>query len=159
MFGGDLSGNRAVLTARRPPYGRRRVRVEIGFNYAPSSSRPAWRMTTSRRLSLMGNLIVGVPVGSTDAGRPRAAICNGRRRTLPIQHHRKGSFSTVASAPTISRELRRQVYGLFQRARRPSRRHTIFPDADRRQPWQTEFDFDFGDLNFWKWDVGAAFKF
>jgi hypothetical protein len=20
-------------------------------------------------------------------------------------------------------------------------------------------DFDLGDLNFWKWDVGAAFKF
>ena len=49
LFGGDLSGNRAAYGAIGRLHGRRHVRRGVGFNYARSSSRPAWRMTTSRR--------------------------------------------------------------------------------------------------------------
>src|SRR5687767_2237742 len=78
LFGGDLSGNTAAFGANAAFMGAGIFGAEVGFNYAPEFVKATVNNDDIAQMSLMGNLIVGTPVGSSDqAGHLRPYLTGG----------------------------------------------------------------------------------
>src|ERR687897_289857 len=66
LFGGDLSGNTAAFGANATFMGGGIFGAEVGFNYAPEFVKASVNSNDVAQMSLMGNLIVGIPIGASD---------------------------------------------------------------------------------------------
>jgi len=157
LFGGDLSGNRTAYGASAAFMGGGVFGGEIGFNYAPRFVSAGVANDDIAQMSLMGNLIVGIPVGTTDqAGHVRPYITGGAG--LFRITSQEGQFFDRISSNDFAVNFGGGVMAFFNEhvgLRGDIRYFRTLTDDNSG----SGVDFDLGDLNFWKWDVGAAFKF
>src|SRR5688500_20128755 len=77
LFGGDLSGNTAAFGANAAFMGGGIFGAEIGFNYAPEFVKATVNNDDIAQMSLMGNVIGGIPVGSSAQGGHRRPYRTG----------------------------------------------------------------------------------
>ena len=78
LFGGDLQDNKVSYGATASFMGGGIFGAEVGFNWTPEFVPATSTHGDVRQASLMGNLIVGIPIGSSDqAGHVRPYITGG----------------------------------------------------------------------------------
>jgi hypothetical protein len=160
LFGGDLSGNTAAFGANAAFMGGGIFGAEVGFNYAPEFVKATVNNDDIAQMSLMGNLIVGIPVGSSDqAGHVRPYLTGGLG--LFRLSSAEAQFFNRVTSNDFAVNFGGGVMAFFNDhvgIRGDVRYFRTLTDDDP-QSGIDDIDFDLGDLNFWKWDVGAAFKF
>lgn len=160
LFGGDLSGNRAAYGATASFMGGGIFGGEFGFNYAPTFRGATVGSEDIAQMSLMGNLIVGIPVGSSDqAGHVRPYITGGAG--LFRLTSEESQFFDRVSSNDFAVNFGGGVMAFFTEhvgIRGDIRYFRTLRDSNPGSG-ADDLDFNLGDLNFWKWDVGAAFKF
>jgi opacity protein-like surface antigen len=160
LFGGDLdntSGNKASFGGTAAFMGGGIFGAEIGFNYTPEFMEETIISPQISQASLMGNLIVGIPVGDTDqAGHLRPYLTGGAG--LFRTASKESQFFNHITSNDFALNFGGGVMAFFNEhvgIRGDIRYFRTLTDDDPGGG----VDFDLGDLNFWKWDVGAAFKF
>jgi opacity protein-like surface antigen len=160
LFGGDLSGNRAAYGATASFMGGGIFGGELGFNYAPTFRGATVGSEDIAQMSLMGNLIIGIPVGSSDqAGHVRPYITGGAG--LFRLTSEESQFFDRVSSNDFAVNVGGGVMAFFTEhvgIRGDIRYFRTLRDSNPGSG-ADDLDFNLGDLNFWKWDVGAAFKF
>ena len=158
LFGGDLSGNRASYGATAAFMGGGIFGAEIGFNWTPEFSAATAGAPDVSQASLMGNLIVGIPINDRDqAGHVRPYITGGAG-LFRANASESALFGDPISSNDFAVNFGGGVMAFFNDhvgIRGDIRYFRTLSDNDAGGG----VDFDLGDLNFWKWDVGAAFKF
>lgn len=160
LFGGDLSGNTAAFGANAAFMGGGIFGAEIGFNYAPEFVKATVNNDDIAQMSLMGNLIVGIPIGSSDEPGHVRPYVTGGGGLFRISSAESQFFDRVTSND-FALNFGGGVMTFFNEhigVRFDVRYFRTLTDSDS-QSGIDDVDFDLGDLNFWKWDVGAAFKF
>jgi len=157
LFGGDLSGSRTAFGASAAFMGGGIFGGEIGFNYAPEFVSAGVANENIAQMSLMGNLIVGIPIGSTDqAGHVRPYVTGGAG-LFRISSQESEFFDGVTSND-FAVNFGGGIMAFFNEhvgIRGDVRYFRTLTDNDQN----SGVNFELGDLNFWKWDVGAAFRF
>lgn len=160
LFGGDLSGNTAAFGASAAFMGGGIFGGEIGFNYAPEFVKATVNNEDIAQMSLMGNLIVGIPVGSSDQPGHLRPYVTGGAGLFRVSSAESQFFDRVTSND-FAVNFGGGLMAFFNEhvgVRADVRYFRTLTDSDP-QSGVDDIDFDLGDLNFWKWDVGAAFKF
>jgi hypothetical protein len=160
LFGGDLSGNTAAFGASAAFMGGGIFGGEIGFNYAPEFVKATVNNDDIAQMSLMGNLIVGIPVGSSDQPGHLRPYVTGGAGLFRISSAESQFFNRVTSND-FALNFGGGLMAFFNEhvgVRADVRYFRTLTDEDT-QSGVDDIDFDLGSLNFWKWDVGAAFKF
>ena len=160
LFGGDLSDGKAAYGGTAAFMGGGIFGAEFGFNYAPKFIGATVNNEDIAQMSLMGNLIVGIPVGSSDqAGHVRPYVTGGA-----------GLFRLTSDESRFFDRINSNNFGVnfgggimafFNEhigLRGDIRYFRTLTDTDSETGFD-DLDLRLGDLNFWKWDVGAAFKF
>jgi hypothetical protein len=160
LFGGDLSDGKAAYGGTAAFMGGGIFGAEFGFNYAPKFIGATVNNEDIAQMSLMGNLIVGIPVGSSDqAGHVRPYVTGGA-----------GLFRLTSDESRFFDRINSNNFGVnfgggimafFNEhigLRGDVRYFRTLTDTDSETGFD-DLDLRLGDLNFWKWDVGAAFKF
>lgn len=160
LFGGDLSGNRAAYGASAAFMGGGIFGAEFGFNYAPKFVGATVSNEDIAQMSLMGNLIVGIPVGGSDqAGHLRPYVTGGAG-LFRLTSNESQFFDSITSN-NLGVNFGGGIMAFFNEhvgIRGDVRYFRTLTDDDP-EGGIDDVDFDLGDLNFWKWDVGAAFRF
>ena len=159
LFGGDLSGNRAAFGANAAFMGGGIFGAEFGFNYAPEFVKRTSTLADIAQMSLDGQPHRRHSGGQRSAG-PPASVCDRRRGAFPRLVAESEFFDHVTSndfAVNFGGGSWRSSTSMSASGRicAISGRLT---DSDSDSGID-DINFDLGDLNFWKWDVGAAFKF
>lgn len=157
LFGGDLSGSRTAFGGSAAFMGGGVFGAEFGFNYAPQFVSASVANDDIAQMSLMGNLIVGIPIGSSDqAGHVRPYITGGAG-LFRITSQESQFFDRVNSND-FAVNFGGGVMAFFSEHVGVRADVRYFRTVTDDNPGGG-VDFNLGDLNFWKWDVGAAFKF
>jgi len=157
LFGGDLSGSRTAFGGSAAFMGGGVFGAEFGFNYAPQFVSASVANDDIAQMSLMGNLIVGIPIGSSDqAGHVRPYITGGAG-LFRITSQESQFFDRVNSND-FAVNFGGGVMAFFSEHVGVRADVRYFRTLNDDNP-SGGVDFNLGDLNFWKWDVGAAFKF
>lgn len=156
LFGGDLSNNRTTYGASAAFMGGGIIGAEIGFNYSPSFVPETLTSPKVSQASLMGNLIVGIPIGGDSGGSVRPYVTGGA-----------GLFRTSASESALFDRINSNDFAVnfgggvmafftdHVGVRGDLRYFRTLTNSDAGNG----LDFELGELNFWKWDIGAAFRF
>ena len=157
LFGGDLPNSKAAYGATASFMGGGIFGAEVGFNWTPEFVPATASHGDVRQASLMGNLIVGIPIGDSDqAGHLRPYITGGAGLFRATQ--KESDFFDRIHSNDFAVNFGGGVMAFFTEhvgVRGDVRYFRTLTDDDPG----SGVDFGFGDLNFWKWDVGAAFKF
>jgi hypothetical protein len=157
LFGGDLPDSKLSYGATAAFMGGGIFGAEVGFNWTPEFVPASSTNGDVRQASLMGNLIVGIPIGSSDqAGHVRPYVTGGAGLFRATQ--KESDFLDRIHSNDFAVNFGGGVMAFFS--------EHIGLRADVRY-FRTLSDsnpsggvvFDLGDLNFWKWDIGTAFKF
>jgi len=165
LFGGDLSGDRASFgSGKRTSFGASAAFMgggvfgaEFGFNYAPKFVAASVGNEDIAQMSLMGNLIVGIPIGSSDqAGHLRPYVTGGAGLFRLTSN--ESQFFDRVSSNDFAVNFGGGLMAFFNEHVGIRGDIRYFRTLTDDNPGGG-VDFDLGDLNFWKWDVGAAFKF
>ena len=160
LFGGDLSDGKAAYGGTAAFMGGGIFGAEFGFNYAPTFIGATVNNEDIAQMSLMGNLIVGIPVGSSDqAGHVRPYVTGGAG-LFRLTSDESRFFDRINSN-NFGVNFGGGVMAFFTEhvgIRGDIRYFRTLRDSDPGTG-ADDLDFNLGDLNFWKWDVGAAFKF
>jgi len=160
LFGGDLSGKTAAFGANAAFMGGGIFGAELGFNYAPEFVKATVNNDDIAQMSLMGNLIVGIPIRNSDQPGHLRPYVTGGAGLFRISSAESQFFNRVTSND-FALNVGGGVMGFFNEhvgARFDVRYFRTLTDGDP-QSGVDDINFNLGDLNFWKWDVGAAFKF
>ena len=160
LFGGDMSGNTASFGANAAFMGGGIFGAEVGFNYAPEFVKAGVNNSDIAQMSLMGNLIVGVPIGNSDqAGHVRPYVTAGGG--LFRVSAQESQFFDDVTANDFALNFGGGIMAFFNDhvGIRGDVRYFHTLTDNNPQSGIEDIDFDLGDLNFWKWDVGAAFRF
>lgn len=160
LFGGDLSGNKTAFGASAAFMGGGVFGAEFGFNYAPTFIGATVSNEDIAQMSLMGNLIVGIPVGSSDqAGHVRPYITGGAGLFRLTSN--ESQFFDRVSSNDFGVNFGGGVMAFFNEhvGLRGDIRYFRTLTDDDPEGGVDDIDFELGNLNFWKWDVGMAFKF
>jgi opacity protein-like surface antigen len=160
LFGGDLSGNTAAFGANAAFMGGGIFGAEVGFNYAPEFVKATVNNDDIAQMSLMGNLIVGIPIMDRDQPGHLRPYVTGGAGLFRISSAESQFFNRVTSND-FALNVGGGVMGFFTDhigARFDVRYFRTLTDSDP-QSGVDDLNLNLGDLNFWKWDVGAAFKF
>ena len=160
LFGGDLSGNRTAFGASAAFMGGGIFGGEVGFNYAPKFIGATVSNEDIAQMSLMGNLIVGVPIGSTDAAGHVRPYVTGGAGLFRLTSNESQFFDRINSN-NFAVNFGGGIMAFFNEHVGLRGDVRYFRTLNDRDPDGGLDDFrpQLGDLNFWKWDVGAAFKF
>jgi hypothetical protein len=157
LFGGDLPNAKATYGGTAAFMGGGIFGVEVGFNYTPTFVPETLIAPQVSQASLMGNVIVGIPIGGSDQpGHIRPYVTGGMglfRATA-----KESDFFDRITSNDFALNFGGGVMTFFNEhvgVRADVRYFRTLTDDDAGEG----LDFDLGDLNFWKWDVGAAFKF
>ena len=158
--GGDFTGTPATYGASAAFMGGGVFGAEFGFNYAPKFRPATVSNEDIAQMSLMGNLIVGIPVGSSDqAGHVRPYVTGGAGLFRLTSN--ESQFFDRINSNNFGVNFGGGVMAFFNEhigLRGDIRYFRTLTDTDS-EGGVDDLDFRLGDLNFWKWDVGAAFKF
>jgi opacity protein-like surface antigen len=131
--------------------------AEVGFNWTPEFVPATSTHGDVRQASLMGNLIVGIPIGNSDqAGHVRPYITAGGGLFRATQ--KESDLFDRINSNDFAVNFGGGVMAFFTDhigLRADVRYFRTLTDTNPNGG----VDFDFGDLNFWKWDVGTAFRF
>ena len=92
-------------------------------------------------------------------GRPRPAVCHGRRGSVPCDRQGNRSFFDRVSSNDFAVNFGGGVMAFFSEHVGLRGDVRYFRTLTDEQSRRLDVDFDLGDLNFWKWDIGAAFRF
>lgn len=160
LFGGDLSGNTASFGANAAFMGGGIFGAELGFNYAPEFVKASVSNNDIAQMSLMGNLIVGIPIGGSDQPGHLRPYLTGGGGLFRVSSAESQFFNSVSSND-FALNFGGGVMAFFTEhvgVRFDVRYFRTLTDDDP-QSGIDDINFELGDLNFWKWDVGAAFKF
>ena len=160
LFGGDLSGNTASFGANAAFMGGGIFGAELGFNYAPEFVKASVNNDDIAQMSLMGNLIVGIPIGGSDQPGHLRPYLTGGAGLFRVSSAESQFFDSVSSND-FALNFGGGVMAFFTEhvgVRFDVRYFRTLTDDDP-QSGIDDINFELGDLNFWKWDVGAAFKF
>jgi opacity protein-like surface antigen len=157
LFGGDLPNGKASYGATAAFMGAGIIGAEVGVNWTPKFVPGTATHDDVAQASLMGNLIVGLPIGSSDrAGHIRPYVTGGAglfRATA-----KRDDFLDRINSNDFAVNLGGGVMAFLSKhvgIRADIRYFRTLTNEDAG----TGLDFELGDLNFWKWDVGAAFRF
>jgi Outer membrane protein beta-barrel domain len=157
FFGGDISGKPAAYGASAAFMGGGIFGGEFGFNYAPKFVSAGAANEDIAQMSLMGNLIVGIPLGSSDqAGHVRPYVTGGAG--LFRITSQESEFFDGVNSNDFAVNFGGGLMAFFSEhigLRGDVRYFRTLTDSNPNNG----VDFDLGALRFWKWDVGAAFKF
>jgi opacity protein-like surface antigen len=157
LFGGDLPDGKATYGATAQFMGGGIFGAEVGFNYTPTFVPETVSAPEVSQASLMGNLVVGIPIGDSDAvGHVRPYLTGGMglfRATA-----KESDFFDRVTSNDWAVNFGGGVMAFFSEhvgVRGDIRYFRTLTDDDPGGG----VDFDPGELNFWKWDIGAAFRF
>ena len=158
LFGGDLDDNSGPAFGATAAFmGGGIFGAEIGFNYTPEFASATLVSPEISQASFMGNLIVGIPIGDTDqAGHIRPYLTGGAG--LFRTASKESQFFNHITSNDFALNFGGGVMAFFNDhvgIRGDIRYFRTLTDDDPG----SGVDFDLGSLNFWKWDVGAAFRF
>jgi opacity protein-like surface antigen len=160
LFGGDLSGNTAAFGANAAFMGGGIFGAELGFNYAPEFIKATVNTPDTAQMSLMGNLIVGIPIMDSDQPGHLRPYLTGGAGLFRLSSQESQFFRGVTSN-NFALNFGGGVMAFFNEhigVRGDVRYFRTLTDSDTESGID-DLNFNLGDLNFWKWDVGAAFKF
>jgi opacity protein-like surface antigen len=153
-FGGDADGQHVTYGGSIGYMGAGVVGFEVDFSHAPEFL-DELLFPESSVTSFMGNVIVGVPIGGSDASvRPYATGGVGLLRTsvsdiggfFDIDNN---SFGINVGAGVM----------VFVNDRVGIRGDLRYLRALQDPEEDDEFDIDFGSFDFWRGTVGVTFKF
>ena len=157
LFGGDLPNNKVSYGATAAFMGGGIFGAEVGFNWTPKFVPATATAGDVRQASLMGNLIVGIPIGSSDqAGHIRPYVTGGAGLFRATQ--KESDFFDRIHSNDFAVNFGGGIMAFFSEhvgLRGDVRYFRTLTDDNAGDG----VDFELGDLNFWKFDVGAAFKF
>jgi opacity protein-like surface antigen len=160
LFGGDLPDGKPSYGATAAFMGGGIFGAELGFNYTPEFVPATISAPAASQASLMGNLIVGIPIGDNDqAGHVRPYLTGGAglfRATA-----KEDDFFDRITSNDFAVNFGGGIMAFFSDhvgVRGDIRYFRTLTD-DNPGSGIDDVNFDFGPLNFWKWDVGAAFRF
>lgn len=160
LFGGDLPDGKGTYGATAAFMGGGVFGAEIGFNYTPTFVPATISAPAASQASLMGNVIVGIPIFDDDqAGHLRPYLTGGLglfRATA-----KEDDFFDRITSNDFAMNVGGGIMAFFSEhvgVRGDIRYFRTLTDNDPSSG-ADDIDFDWGDLNFWKWDVGAAFRF
>ena len=157
LFGGDLPNNKVSYGATAAFMGAGIFGAEVGFNWTPEFVPATATAGDVRQASLMGNLIVGIPIGDSDqAGHFRPYVTGGAGLFRATQ--KESDFFDRIHSNDFAVNFGGGVMAFFSEhvgVRGDVRYFRTLTDDNAGNG----VDFELGDLNFWKFDVGAAFKF
>jgi hypothetical protein len=160
LFGGDLPDGKGTYGATLDFMGGGVFGAEVLFNYTPEFVPATISAPAASQASLMGNLIVGIPMGDADqAGHVRPYLTGGLglfRATA-----KEDDFFDRVTSNDWAVNFGGGIMAFFTEhvgVRGDIRYFRTLADSDP-STGPDDVDFGWGDLNFWKWDVGAAFRF
>ncbi|MEO5739135.1 MAG: outer membrane beta-barrel protein [Vicinamibacterales bacterium] len=157
FFGGDISGKPAAYGASAAFMGGGIFGGEVGFNYAPKFISAGVGNPDIAQMSLMGNLIVGIPIGDDDqAGHVRPYVTGGAG--LFRVSSKESQFFNHVSSNDFAVNFGGGVMAFFNENVGIRGDVRYFRTVNDNNPG-SGLDFDLGTQRFWKWDIGAAFKF
>ncbi len=159
LFGGDLPDGKTTYGATAAFMGGGIFGVEVGYNWTPKFVPGTDTHDDVAQMSLMGNLIVGIPIGGRP-GRPHPAVRH-RGRGLFRATAKQSDFLDRINSNDFAVNFGGGVMAFFTDhvgIRGDLRYFRTLRDEDAGSGLD-DLDFELGDLNFWKWDVGAAFRF
>lgn len=162
LFGGDVGntpGHQVSYGASAAFMGGGIFGVELGFNYTPEFIQDTAFNPDIRQASLMGNLIVGIPMGNADTGVQVRPYVTGGAGLFRTSAKRSELFDPDRfSSNDFALNFGGGIMTFFSEhvGLRGDVRYIRKLTDD--QPGGG-VDFDLGDLDFWKWDIGAAFRF
>jgi len=157
LFGGDLPDGKASYGATAAFMGGGIFGAEVGFNYTPEFVPETLTSPEVSQASLMGNLIVGIPIGDADQGGHIRPYITGGAGLFRATAKESDFFDRITSND-FAVNFGGGVMAFFSEhvgVRGDVRYFRTLTDDDPG----SGLDFELGDLNFWKWDVGAAFRF
>jgi hypothetical protein len=158
LFGGDLPDNAGATFGGTAAFmGGGIFGAEVGFTYTPDFIQETLLTPDVSQASLMGNLIIGIPMGDADQGgqiRPYVTGGAGLFRTAVTEsdffnHVTSNDFALNAGGGVMA------FFSEHVGVRGDIRYFRTLTDDDPGEG----LDFELGDLDFWKWDIGAAFRF
>lgn len=157
LFGGDLPNSKVSYGATASFMGAGIFGAEVGFNWTPEFVPATATNGDVRQASLMGNLIIGIPIGDSDqAGHVRPYLTGGAGLFRATQ--KESDFLDRINSNDFAVNFGGGIMAFFSEhvgIRGDMRYFRTLTDSNPNGG----VDFDLGELNFWKWDVGAAFKF
>jgi len=156
LFGGDLPDGKPSFGASATFMGGSVFGAEVGFNYTPEFVPATVSSPKASQASLMGNLIVGIPIGDADQGGQVRPYVTGGMGLFRATAKDSDFFDRVTSND-FAVNFGGGVMAFFSEhvgVRGDVRYFRTLTDDD-----PDGLDFSLGELNFWKWDVGAAFRF
>ena len=161
LFGGDLPDGKPAYGATAAFMGGGIFGAEIGFNYTPKFVPGTAIHDDVAQASLMGNLIVGIPIGASDqgGGHVRPYITGGAG--LFRQTAKQSDFFDRINSNDFAVNFGGGIMAFFTEhvgIRGDIRYFRTLTDSNDGGGFN-DVDFGLGELNFWKFDVGAAFKF
>jgi hypothetical protein len=157
LFGADVSGKPTAFGASAAFMGGGVFGGEIGFNYAPKFVSAGVGNDDIAQMSLMGNLIVGIPLGSADQGGQVRPYITGGAGLFRLTSQ-ESQFLDRVNSNDFAVNFGGGVMAFFSEhvgIRGDVRYFRTLTDSDQ----DSGVNFDLGALRFWKWDVGAAFRF
>ncbi len=160
LFGGDLqgtAGHKVSYGGSAAFMGGGIFGAEIGFNFTPEFFQDTVSSPDIAQASLMGNLIIGIPMGNADQGgqvRPYVTGGAGLLRTSARQSELFDRFSSNDFAINFGGGIM-AFFNEHVGLRGDIRYFRALTDDNPG----SGVDFDLTDFDFWKWDVGAAFRF
>ncbi len=155
LFGGDLPNNKTAYGLSAAFMGGGVFGAEAGFNYTPSFVPETLTSPQVAQASLMGNLILGIPMGGDSASvRPYVTGGAGLFRATA---KKSDFFDRINAENDFAVNFGGGVMAFF--SDHVGLRGDLRYFRTLTNKAESGLDFDLGDLNFWKWDVGAAFKF
>jgi opacity protein-like surface antigen len=159
LFGGDLPDGKPAYGLSAAFMGNGVIGAEVMFNYTPSFVPATSTDPKVSQAGLMANLILGIPIGgdgdaSDDHWRPYVTGGVGLHRATA----KRADFVDRITSNDFAVNFGGGVMAFFT-DHVGIRGDVRYFRTVRDDNGGTGIDFDFGDLDFWKWDVGAAFRF
>ncbi len=158
----ELDGGRAAFGVSGGWMGAGIIGGEVDFGYSPSFFGTETDFGNNTLLTLMGNLIIGVPVGGTTGGGVRPYVTGGVG-LIRTQIDGGDLFNIESSNNDFGWNLGAGVMGFFNDhvGLRGDVRYmrSLVSEDDDIDDGDFDFpDFDQGDLDFWRLTVGVVFR-
>jgi hypothetical protein len=156
LFGGDLPNGKADYGVTATFMGGGIVGGEVLFNYAPSFVPKTLTSPSVAQAGLMGNLIIGIPIGGDSGGSVRPYVTGGVGlfRTTAKQ----SDFFDRVTSNDMAFNVGGGVMGFFS-DHVGIRGDLRYVRTIRDSEAGSGVDFDLGELNFLRGSIGAAFRF
>ena len=130
---------------------------EADFGWSPSFFGTKSDFGNNTVMNLMGNLIIGVPVGGT-ARRRHSSLRRRRRRAASGRRLTAARSHGVIVEQHVRLGCGRRRDGLLQRSRRPARRPALPARDERSETDVSSLDLSGNQLHFWRASIGVVIR-